>query len=360
MPRLAAPTHGAATIFTMPPIRPRRLVPGDAVAVLSPSWGGPAAFPDVFDHGLDVLRGWGLEIREYPSTRAPAGRLAADPRFRTDDLNAAFADPSVRAVVASIGGDDSIRLLPHIDLAAIAANPKILMGYSDTTTLLAAVRRAGLVAFHGPSVMAGIAQMGTLPASYRDHVRQMLFEPAATHDYVSYGSFVEGYPDWGDPARVGQANPLQADDGWHVVQGAGRVTGELFGGCLEVLDWIRGTPVWPVGDEWDGKLLFTEPSEEIPTRTQVERMLRSFGVLAIFDRVSGILVGRARDQTAEQKAALEETLRAVGTEFGRPDLPIVANLDFGHTDPQWVLPIGVEAELDVDRRTLRLVEPWLV
>jgi muramoyltetrapeptide carboxypeptidase LdcA involved in peptidoglycan recycling len=90
-------------------------------------------------------------------------------------------------------------------------------------------------------------------------------------------------------------------------------------------------------------------------------MLRAFGVQGIFDRVAGVLVGRARDHSAAERATLEATIQAVvADEFGRPDLPIVANLDFGHTDPQWVLPLGVRAELDVDARTLRLVEPWLL
>lgn len=342
------------------PLRPPHLTRGDRVAVVSPSWGGPAAFPHVFEQGLAVLRGWGLEIVEYPTTRAAADRLAADPRGRARDLDAAFADPSIRAILASIGGDDSIRLLPHLDLAAIAVDPKIVLGYSDTTTLLTAVRRAGIVAFHGPSVMAGISQMGALPRAYADHVQRMLFEPAATYTYEPYGGYVEGYPDWRDPANAGRANPLRPDDGWHVVQGAGRVTGELFGGCLEVLDWIRGTEAWPVPEAWTDRVLFFEPSDEVPTPTQVERMLRSFGVVGVFDRIVAILVGRARDHTVEQKAALESTIRrVVGTEFERPDLPIVANLDFGHTDPQWVLPLGVRAQLDVDRRTLALIEPWL-
>lgn len=339
-----------------PAVRPRHLDAGDTVAVLSPSWSGPAAFPLIFDRGLAVLRGWGLEVREFPTTRA----VRPGPEARAADVNAAFADPNVRAIFSSIGGDDSIRLLPYLDAAVISANPKILMGYSDTTTLLAAARRMGVVTFHGPSVMAGLAQIDALPAVHREHVRAMLFEPAATYDYTRYGTYVDGYPDWADDALVGRVNPAHEDDGWHVVQGAGTVTGELFGGCLEVLDWIRGTSAWPVGDEWSGRLLFTEPSEEIPTATQVERILRSFGVLGIFDRITGMIVGRARDQTTAQKAALEDTFRAVvGGEFGRPGLPIVANLDFGHTDPQWILPLGVRAELDVDRRTLRLVEPWL-
>ena len=347
-------------MIPLEPIRPRRLMPGDTVAVLSPSWGGPHAFPHVFDSGLAVLRGWGLEIREYPSTRATPDRLRREPRLRADDLNRAFADPAVRAVIASIGGDDSIRLLPLLDEATIAANPKILLGYSDTTTLLAFVRRLGIVTFHGPSVMAGLSQLAALPTAYGHHLHEMLFEPTALYRYPAFGQFSEGYPDWHDPSRVGQINCSRPDDGWHVLQGTGHVTGELFGGCLEVLDWIRGTRAWPSADEWAGRLLVIEPSEEKPGPEQVRRILRSFAALGVFDRLAGMLVGRARDHDAAGTAAFESAIvGAVADEIGRANLPIAANLPIGHTDPQWVLPLGVRAELDLDVRTLTLIEPWL-
>jgi muramoyltetrapeptide carboxypeptidase LdcA involved in peptidoglycan recycling len=343
-----------------PALRPRRLRPGDTIAVVTPSWGGPRAFPHVFDHGLAVLRGWGLEIREYPSTRASARQLLGDPALRADDLNQAFGDPTVRAIIASIGGDDSIRLLSLLDEATISANPKILLGYSDTTTLLALVRRLGIVAFHGPSVMAGLSQLAALPPAFGRHVHELLFEPADSYRYPAFGAFTDGYADWGDPSLVGQISALRPDDGWHILQGSGHATGELFGGCLEVLDWIRGTRAWPVGEEWTGRLLMIEPSEEKPGPEQVARILRSFGALGVFDRVVGVLVGRARDHDAAQTAAFEAAiLEVVSGELGRTSLPIVANLPFGHTDPQWVLPLGVRADLDLDARTLTLVEPWL-
>jgi muramoyltetrapeptide carboxypeptidase LdcA involved in peptidoglycan recycling len=295
-----------------------------------------------------------------PSARADAELLRRQPRRRADDLNAAFADPSVAAIVASIGGDDSIRLLPLLDEAVIAANPKILMGYSDTTTLLLAVRRLGIVTFHGPSVMAGISQMRDLPTAYEAHVRSMLVDADAPRRYPAFDTVVHGYPDWRDAATVGRANPAHPAGDWRVLQGSGRVRGELLGGCLEVLDWLRGTSAWPVAGEWAGRLLFIEPSEEKPAPLQVERILRSFGVEGIFDRITGILVGRPRDHSSEEVVAFESAVvGVVASEFGRPDLPIVANLPFGHTDPQWVLPIGVEAELDLDARTLTLLDPWL-
>lgn len=342
-------------------VRPRHLSAGDTVAVVSPSWGGPSHFPHVYERGVDVLRSWGLQVRELLSARAPSERLRRDPAFRAADLNEAFADPSIRAIVASIGGDDSIRLLPYLDRDAIAANPTILLGYSDTTTLLVAARRLGLVAFHGPSVMAGLSQMGAMPAIHERHVRELLTSTASSHAYPAFDAFVEGYPDWADPTRVGEVGAWQPDTGPRTLQGTGVVTGELFGGCLEVLDWLRGTWAWPDPVDWTGRLLFFETSEEKPSPLQVERMLRALGVAGVFDRLAGILVGRPRDHSVEERTAFEAAIQAVvAEEFGRPDLPIVAGLPFGHTDPQWVLPIGVRAELDVDRGSLRLVEPWLV
>lgn len=342
-------------------VRPRHLSAGDTVAVVSPSWGGPSLFPHVYEHGLAVLRSWGLDVRELPSARAPSDRLRRDAAFRAADLNEAFADPSIRAIVASIGGDDSIRLLSHLDRDAIAANPTILLGYSDTTTLLVAARRLGLVAFHGPSVMAGLSQMGAMPAVHERHVRELLMTASDGYVYPRFDRFVEGYPDWSDTATVGHVGAWQPDSGPRVLQGTGRITGELFGGCLEVLDWLRGTWAWPDLGDWTGRLLFFETSEEKPSPLQVERMLRSLGVAGVFDGIVGILVGRPRDHTEDERIAFEDAIRGVvAEEFARPDLPIVAGLPFGHTDPQWVLPIGVRADLDVDRGGLRLVEPWLV
>ena len=235
----------------------------------------------------------------------------------------------------------------------IAANPKILIGYSDTTTLLAAVRALGLVTFHGPAVMAGLSQFGDAAERLRRPRPGDAVRAGRTHTPTpTFGWYVEGYPDWRDPV---ERRARERTDSLTMAGGSSRasgaVTGELFGGCLEVLDWLRGTWALAGADAWTGRLLFIEPSEEKPTPLQVERMLRSLGVMGVFDRIAGFLVGRPRDHTAAERDAFEATIRGVvAGEFGRPDLPIVAGLPFGHTDPQWVLPLGVRAELDIEAR----------
>jgi muramoyltetrapeptide carboxypeptidase LdcA involved in peptidoglycan recycling len=340
------------------PVRPGRLRAGDTVAVVSTSWGGPSVFPHVFDRGLDVLRReFRLEVREMATARRAPRELGADPRARADDLNAAFADPSVRAIVASIGGVDSVRILPFLDPSLALADPKVLLGFSDTGTQLVFYNQAGLVTFNGPSVMAGLAQIEAFPGA-ADHMRALLFEAVSSYEYRPFGEWVDGYPDWGDPSNAGAVGERREHDGWRWLQGSGRATGRLFGGCGEVLEMMKGTAFWPSPPFWDGRILFLETSEDVPAPDTVGYWLRNYGMQGVFDQVSALLVGRARSYSDEAKAELDEMLvRVVAGEFGRPDLPIVSNLDFGHTDPQWILPLGVLAEVDVEARSIRLLEP---
>ncbi|HLK14826.1 MAG TPA: S66 peptidase family protein [Fimbriimonadaceae bacterium] len=339
--------------------KPPRLRPGDTVATLSPSWGGPSRYPLVYELGLRNLeRLFGLKIKEYPTARMADEELYFNPKRRAEDINAAFADPEVGGIIASIGGSESVRILPFLDLDAIKAHPKILMGYSDTTTLTTTLNQAGLVTFNGPSVMAGFAQMRHLPGAFAEHVKSMLMEPAETYEFSPYSGWADRYVDWTTAGYDGEVAPLQAHDGWRWIQGEGVHEGVLFGGCIEVLEFLKATPWWPAPEFWEGKILFLETSEEKPEVRNVEYMLRNYGSIGALDRLSGLLVGRARSYTPEEKESLYAMLpRVVGFEFGRKELPIVANLDFGHTDPQFVMPLGIRIQLDCEAKRLRLLEP---
>jgi muramoyltetrapeptide carboxypeptidase LdcA involved in peptidoglycan recycling len=343
----------------MESIKPNRLTPGDTIAVLTPSWGGPHSFPHIFDHGLKILQEeFGLNIKEYPTTRMSAKALYLEPEARAADVNAAFADPTVKAIFTSIGGSESVRILPYLDAETIRSYPKILMGFSDISTLLVYGRLQGLITFNGPAVMAGFAQLGRWPHEFADHIRTMLFDGPAHYTYQPYTVWSEAYPDWGDPANTGQIYDLRPNhSGWQWLQGAGTARGELFGGCIEVLEFLKATPFWPSSDFWRNKILFFETSEEVPGPQQVQYMLRNYGMQGAYDQAAGLLFGRARGYSEQDKTALKEKILAVvATEFGRPDLPVVVNMDFGHTDPQFIMPLGVQAELDCDHQQFRLVE----
>lgn len=341
-------------------VKPKKLKRGDVVAIISPSWGGPSVFPHIYENGLKILLELGLKIKEFPTARMDAAFTRANPQIRAKDINDAFADSEVKAIFTSVGGDDSVRILPFVNKKIIADNPKILMGYSDTSTIHVFANLQGLVTYYGPSIMAGLSQMDSLPESFKSHVREILFDPRESYEYQPYKKYCDGYPDWAKKENLGKVNPLKSNDGWHWLQGNGKVQGELFGGCMEVLEMMKATDFWLTQDFWKGKIFFLETSENKPSLHYVDHVLRNYGMLGVFDRISGFIFSRARDYSDEEKKKLEEKIVSiVAKEFDKPDLPIVANFDVGHTDPQLILPLGVKTEIDCSNKKIKLIESWL-
>ncbi|MCE7740480.1 MAG: LD-carboxypeptidase [Candidatus Heimdallarchaeota archaeon] len=338
-------------------IKPKKLQKGDTVGIISSSWGGPNTFPHIYEAGLLLLKEMDLQIKEFPTTKANAKYLYINPEIRANDVNEAFLDEEVSAIFASIGGDDSVRTLPYLDADAIKSNPKIVMGYSDTSILLTYANQQGLVTFNGPSIMAGFSQMREFPSAIK-HVEDMLFNTNDNYVYKPYKEYVDGYPDWAEEGNTGKVHEKKFEYlQWSWLQGTSKVDGELFGGCIEVLEFMKGTDYWPVKEFWDGKILFFETSEEKPSPDNVKYMLRNYGVQGIFEEVKGILFGRARDYSIEEKKKLDEIiLNVVKKEFGYSDLPIVTNMDFGHTDPQFIMPLGCTLEIDCEKKRVSLLE----
>lgn len=183
-------------------------------------------------------------------------------------------------------------------------------------------------------------------------------EDFEVYNYQSFGVYTERYADWSNPDNIGQIEPLKDETiGWQWIQGEGTTTGYLFGGCIEVLEFMKGTQFWPEPDFWNDKILFFETTEDKPSVDVVKWYLRNYGSQGILERIRGILFARARDYSHDEKMALVEMIQRLLTiEFNRPDLPVVANLDFGHTDPQWIMPNGVLAEINPSAKTIRLLE----
>ena len=140
-------------------IKPPKLNPNDKIATVSLSWGGPSVFPHRYETGKKQLQDeFRLQVIEMPNTLKPADWLHKNPKARADDLMEAFADPTIKGIFATIGGEDSIRLLPFVNLDTIRDNPKIFMGYSDTTISHLMCYKAGLVSFYGPMHDGGVCR----------------------------------------------------------------------------------------------------------------------------------------------------------------------------------------------------------
>lgn len=340
-------------------LRPRRLMPGDRIAAVSPSWGGPGVFPARYLAGKRQFEaGFGIEVVEMAHTLAPADWVRANPRARAEDLMAAFADPGIAGIVASIGGDDAIRLLPYLDLAVIRRHPKAFIGFSDTTALHLACYAAGVTSFYGPSLMAGFAENGGMHRFTAEGVRKALFE-AAPIGLIAPNE--EGWTterlDWSDPTLQMRPRQLHPADPPRLLQGTGLATGRLLGGCAEVLEMAKGTAWWPPVAAWDGALLFYETSEEAPAPGYIRYWLRNFAAQGILGRLSGILLARPDpghdpDYRSRLEVAVTETL----AEAGLAELPVLSGLDFGHTQPMLTLPYGAMARIDCVAASLEIIE----
>ena len=261
------------------------------------------------------------------------------PGLRAEDLLQAFSDPSIKAIISTIGGDDSIRILPCLDLEVIRSNPKIFMGYSDTTISHLVCYKAGLTSFYGPSIMSGFAENGGLFPYMVESVRRTLFsaEPVGVINPNMEG-WTSERSDWADPGNQTQKRILSPCSGWKYLQGKGIHKGHLIGGCFEVLDWLRGTSFWPDLSEWENAILFLETSEDAPPPIAVERGLRVYAAMGILEKLSGILFGRPGGDVPIQDFDLYDQvlLQVVRDEESLVDLPIITHMDFGHTDPMAV------------------------
>ncbi|MEU9547967.1 LD-carboxypeptidase [Streptomyces werraensis] len=311
-----------STSASLTPLRrPPRLAPGARVAVVAPS--GPV-FEERLAAGLDVLRGWGLDPVAAPHVldrHREFGYLAAGDADRAADLQNAWCDPAVDAVICARGGYGAQRMVDALDWEAMrAAGPKAFVGFSDITTLHEAFAvRLGLVTLHGP--MAAGADF-VKSARAQEHLRATLFAPESVRTIRS--------------------------DGTALVPG--RARGVTLGGCLSLIAGGIGTPHTRASAR--GGLLCLEDVGEETYR--LDRYLTQLLRAGMLDGVAGLLLGSWAecDPYDKVRALLVDRLGGLG-------VPVAEQFGFGHCDDALTLPFGVMAELDAGAGTLTLEEPAL-
>ena len=298
-------------------IRPKKLNQGDAVGVVAPA--GPVD-PKELEAGLKVICGMGFRpvLGQYANDRKHF--LAGEDQARADDLMAMFENPDIKAIFCARGGYGVNRVLPLLDSGIIRKNPKIVAGSSDITLLLIyLVQKCGLVAFHGPMV-AGSFGCKPMRVS-KTQFRKML----------------TGIKDGGQLNAPG-ARILQA--------GTGR--GKLVGGCLTLLCRSLGTPY---EIQTSGGIVLIEDVNEPAYR--IDGMLWQLKNAGKFRGVKGIVFGEMINcRFAEgQKGKLEDLFREI---VPNRSIPVLTQVPVGHGNEMWTLPLGIEATLDTESKTLRL------
>ncbi len=333
-------------------VHPPKARPGDKVAVLSPSFAAPGVAPAVHEQAMRRL----TEITqlipvEYPTTR----RVGASAQDRAADLNAAFADPEIRAVLATIGGEDQITVVPYLDPELVRADPKPFLGYSDNTNLLSWLWTHGVAGFYGGSTQVHLGPGPAVESCHRAALRAALVTGERL-EVTDPGESEDIGKDWADPAALTEYGDREPTEPWTWSGPARSVTGRTWGGCIEVLQWILTAGRFPVDPAVvDGGVLILESSEELIPAQEFSWILRSLGERGILAAVDAVLVARppASNFETQPSAAGRSTHRAAQRDVAievvtryNPEAVLCVGVPFGHTRPQWILPYGGEVTVD--------------
>jgi muramoyltetrapeptide carboxypeptidase len=323
---LSSSVHAAAISNT---VKPKRLRPGMSVGLVTPASNVPE--DQELHAAMDLVRSLGFSAEPAVNLFSRTQYLAGTDQQRADDLNAMFADTDIDAIFCVRGGYGSGRLLRYLDYDMIAANPKVIMGYSDITSILNAIYlRTGLVTFHGP--IAG----GNFSNYTYEQYKKVLIEPAQI-------------------ARIGEPPEFETRPG--VVDWKNRLTtivsgvaeGHLVGGNLSLMVTLLGTPFEP---QFEGAILFLEDVDEPPY--SVDRMLTHLWMAGKLEQVAGIVLGKFTDDGYDSNTfSMEEVLRDRLEPLG---IPTLRGAMIGHIEDKTVVPLGVRARPDADAGALTLLE----
>jgi muramoyltetrapeptide carboxypeptidase len=313
-------------------IKPKRLAPGDAVALVAPA---SATFKTIeLDIARESLEALGLKVIIGGHLLDRHGYLAGQDKDRAADINRFFGDASIRAVLPIRGGWGSSRLLPYIDFDVIRQNPKIVLGHSDITALLLGIHaKTGLVTFHGPN---GMGRWDEFSVGW---VKQILFDAqAVTLD---------------NPHEKGEFLAQTENRIQTITPGVAR--GRMIGGNLTVLSAIIGSPYVPA---WEDCILFLEDVGEDLYR--IDRMMTTLKLAGVLGRIRGFVFGTCSEcEPGEGYGSL--TLEEIFADHVKPlQVPAWQGAMIGHRMPQFTIAEGVQVEIDATAGTIRMLEPGVL
>lgn len=296
---------------------PKSLIKGDLIGITAPAG---SIWNDYHIRKIEkILKEMGYRVKIGASNYVQEGYLAGSDESRANELMTFFKDKSVKAILTMRGGWGCARILDLLDYAVITKNPKIIMGFSDITSLVNAIyKKTGLITFHGP---CGYSSWGEF-----------------TQEHVT-NSLVSGAP-------FTMSNPVVSELELRTLT-SGTSEGKLIGGNLTVIVSMIGTEYEP---DWQNSILFIEETNEEPYR--IDRMLWQMEQCGIFDKISGLVIGsfnKCSPEEPEKSFSLNEVFDQF---FKKANYPVYQGASFGHLADKFTLPIGVNAQIDADNFTI--------
>jgi muramoyltetrapeptide carboxypeptidase len=329
---------------------PAPLEAGDRVGVVAPSLPLAKVFPERLSRGVKgLVRNHRLDVVVHEQVSQQQGFYGGDLQTRAQALIELIEAPEVKAILFSIGGFNSAELLDRIGPSLLRVPPKVVVGYSDNTALLLGIQAlAGWTVFMGPSVMTQYAEHPDVLSYTTRSFHEVLFRQPSRWTLRPPENWTHEFLDWaGQEWKSRPRNPSGTGGFVRVLDGRG--TGTSFGGNLETLNFLIGTPYLRVPDRI---VLFFETTAEEAFLPRIARAITHLEQAGILRKAAAVLVGRSPDATPSWGVTLKELLASRLAPYG---IPVVMDLPFGHSDPMATIPLGVECSVDVSASTLDIV-----
>lgn len=353
-------------------IKPKKLNKGDKVAIVSLSRGllGMLFCKHELDLAIKRLEEFELVPVIMPNALKDMDYIQNHPEARASDLKQAFMDKNIKAIICAIGGDDTYKTIPYLMednefIEAVKNNPKIFTGFSDTTNNHLMLNKLGLVTFYGPCVLADLAELDNEMLPYTKEYFEKFFMNESSYEIKSSPIWYYDRESYGEE-EIGKPRKSKEElHGFEVLNGSGKATGKLYGGCIESLydaytserngnenEIYTKYNILPTLEEWKEKILFIETCEEKTHPEKLEKILNYFKEINILETVNGIIVGKPIDE--EYYEEYKEVYRNV---FKDINTPILYNVNFGHSVPRCILPYGLKTTVDYDNKRIFIDEP---
>ena len=320
-----------------------------------------------YEIGKKRLESYGLQVRLMEHTLKGIEYVKNHPAERAMDLIHAFADPSIDMILCAIGGDDTYRLLPHLfaqnelqEAVKSGKEKKIFLGFSDTTMNHLMLHKIGIPTFYGQSFLADVCELDHEMLPYSRKYFEELLNTGRISEIRPSDVWYEERTDYSE-AAVGTKRTSHPDKGFELLQGQAVFSGEILGGCIDSLydifnhdryadsqEMCEEYHLFPEKEEWKGKILLLESSEEQPTPQLYRKMLLALKNTGIFKVLSGVLVGKPMDELYYDayKEILIDTI-------ADPHLSILYNVNIGHAAPRCIIPFGIRATVDAVNQVIR-------
>lgn len=313
--------------------------------------------------GKERLEKMGLDLVFLPHALKGMDYLQNHPEARAQDLLDAFQDDSIDMVLCAVGGEDTYRLLPYLfekNQLKEAVQEKIFLGFSDTTINHLMLYKLGLKTFYGQAFLPDVCELSKDMLPYTESYFKELIETGTIKEIRPSKVWYRERQDFSEKS-LGQAMESYPDTGFELLKGPGEFKGKILGGCIEsiytlfdnsrfedTVDLCEKYQLFPKLEDWRGKILLLETSEEKSQPALYRKMVRALKDYGLFDQVQGVLLGKAQD-----KVYYEDYKKILLEELQDKDLSLVYNINVGHATPRCIVPFGLEAEVNIKDQVIR-------